>query len=113
MEKEFIIQVAGIIIGGLGTLLLALLIWGLKSLISAVLKTSTELAIIKNQLSSLIEDTKSIHKIKEDINALHGKIRDIKSPADTDYFVIRKSETGLDYSQQIKDARAAARLKVL
>ena len=32
---------------------------------------------------------------------------------ETDYLVIRKSETGLDYSQEIKDARTAARLKVI
>lgn len=31
----------------------------------------------------------------------------------TDYLVVRKAETGQDYAQEIKDARAAARLKVL
>lgn len=33
--------------------------------------------------------------------------------ASTDYYVVRKAETGQDYSQEIKDLRAAARLKVI
>lgn len=33
--------------------------------------------------------------------------------ASTDFYIVRKAETGLDYAQSIKDARAAARLKVL
>lgn len=33
--------------------------------------------------------------------------------ASTDYYVVRKAETGLDYPQEIKDLRAAARLKVI
>lgn len=31
----------------------------------------------------------------------------------TDWMVVRKAETGVDYPQEIKDLRAAARLKVL
>lgn len=37
----------------------------------------------------------------------------LKYLAETDYLVIRKAETGVDYPQSIKDARAAARLKVV
>lgn len=33
--------------------------------------------------------------------------------ASTDWLVVRKAETGVDYSQEIKNLRAAARLKVL
>lgn len=80
MDQQFIIQVAGIIIGGLGTIFLALLVWGLKALITAILNNTTELAIIQNTLKILVEDAKAIPKMKEDINALHGKVRNIKGP---------------------------------
>lgn len=33
--------------------------------------------------------------------------------ASTDWMVVRKSETGVDYPQEVKDLRAAARLKVI
>ena len=75
MNQELIVQIAGIIIGGLGTIFLALFVWGLKALISSVLDATTELKVIKEQLKTLVEDTKAIPKMKEDINALHGKVR--------------------------------------
>jgi len=75
MTKESIIQIAGLIIGGLGTIVLGLLTWGIKELIGTILSTKFELAIIKEQLKSLIEDNKSLPKMKEDLNALHSKVR--------------------------------------
>lgn len=75
MSQDLIVQIAGIIIGGLGTIFLALFVWGLKALISSVLDATTELKVIKEQLKTLVEDTKAIPKMKEDINALHGKVR--------------------------------------
>lgn len=75
MSQDLIVQIAGIIIGGLGTIFLALFVWGLKALISSVLDATTELKVIKEQLKTLVEDTKSIPKMKDDINALHGKVR--------------------------------------
>jgi hypothetical protein len=75
MTNESIIQIAGLIIGGLGTIVLGLLTWGIKELIGTILSTKFELAIIKEQLKSLIEDNKSLPKMKEDLNALHSKVR--------------------------------------
>ena len=46
------------------------------------------------------------HAQQESENAL-------KYLASTDWMVVRKAETGMDYPQEIKDLRAAARLKVL
>lgn len=80
MDQQFVIQIAGIIIGGLGTIFLALLVWGLKALITAIFNNTQELAVIQNTLKTLVEDAKSIPKMKEDINALHGRVRDLKSP---------------------------------
>jgi len=75
MTNESIIQVAGLIIGGLGTIVLGLLTWGIKELIGTILSTKFELAIIKEQLKSLIEDNKALPKMKDDLNALHSKVR--------------------------------------
>lgn len=75
MTSELVIQIAGLIIGGLGTIVLGLLTWGIKKLIETILSTRLELAVIKEQLKSLIEDNKSLPKIKEDLNALHSKVR--------------------------------------
>ena len=75
MSSELVIQIAGLIIGGLGTIVLGLLTWGIKELIKTILSTKFELAVIKEQLKSLIEDNKSLPKIKEDLNALHSKVR--------------------------------------
>lgn len=75
MTNESILQIAGLIIGGLGTIVLGLLTWGIKKLIETILSTRLELAIIKEQLKSLIEDNKSLPKIKDDLNYLHNKVR--------------------------------------
>lgn len=75
MTNESILQIAGLIIGGLGTITLGLLTWGIKELIATILSTKFELAVIKEQLKSLIEDNKALPKIKEDLNALHSKVR--------------------------------------
>ena len=75
MTNESIIQIAGLIIGGLGTIVLGLLTWGIKELIKTILSTKFELAVIKEQLKSLIEDNKALPKMKEDLNALHSKVR--------------------------------------
>lgn len=63
---------AGITLAGLGTIALTMLTWGVKNLISAVLSAKTEIAIFRVELSRVIEDTKSIPKIKEDLNVLHA-----------------------------------------
>ena len=75
MSSELVIQIAGLIIGGLGTIVLGLLTWGIKKLIETILSTRLELAVIKEQLKSLIEDNKALPKMKEDLNALHSKVR--------------------------------------
>ena len=65
------------------------------------------LVTIPNQYEVIIEDvTQQLQLQKESQEALAYL-------ASTDYLVIRKSEAGLDYPQEIKNARTAARLKVL
>lgn len=78
LDREFVIQIIGIVLGGIGTIFLALLTWGIKALIASVLSAKHELAIIKEQLRFLLEDTKSIPKMKEDLNVLHSKVKTLQ-----------------------------------
>jgi hypothetical protein len=75
MSTELVIEITAIILGGIGTIFLALIVWGIKALIASVLSAKHELAIIKEQLRFLIEDTKAIPKMKEDLNVLHSKVK--------------------------------------
>jgi hypothetical protein len=52
-----------------------------------------------------------------DVTDLHNAQKEseqaLKLLADTDWMVVRKMETGVDYPEEIKQARIAARLKVI
>ncbi len=77
MDSELTIKIAGLIIGGLGTIGVALLVWGLKALIQSVISTRDQLILVNEKVANLVEDTKSIPKLKEDINAFHAWKRNV------------------------------------
>ncbi len=77
-KQEFILQVVGLLLGGLGTILLGLIGWGLKTLIKTIWDALVELRLIKEQIKTLIEDTKAIPKMQQDLNALHGKVKKLE-----------------------------------
>ena len=79
MEKDLVIQVAGIMIGGLGTIFLALLTWGVKSLISSVNLANKELHLIQYQIKTLVDDTKAIPEMRKDIDGIGNKVRSLEN----------------------------------
>lgn len=59
------------------------------------------------------EFSHEIIDISDELLAQQESDNALKYLASTDWMVVRKAETGVDYPQEIKDLRAAARLKVL
>lgn len=55
------------------------------------------------------EENAKLAKIAE-LEAEEAKLQ--KKLSDSDFYVIRKAETGVDYDQAIKDERAAARVRI-
>ncbi len=83
---------------------------------SAIFETEQLALSWKNSQPSNAFPQNSTHEIIDISTQLLAKQESdaaLKYLAETDYMVIRKSETGQDYPQEIKDLRAAARLKVL
>lgn len=48
-----------------------LLLWGLKSLISAVYKNTHEMAILNSKIQDIVTKTDKISKLQEDVNGLY------------------------------------------
>jgi hypothetical protein len=62
---------------------------------------------LPQEFTSTITDITSEHQARLESNEARAYLHS------TDWMVVRKAETGIDYSQEIKDLRAAARLKVI
>ena len=58
--------------GSLGTIFTGLIVWGIKALVGATIKNTQELAVLNSKLTTLVDKTDSIGKIKEDLNHLHA-----------------------------------------
>lgn len=71
MDDKTVIQIAGLILGATGTVVLGLISKGISSLVSKTLDNTTELKIMSATLKAVVDETKSIPKMKEDINYLH------------------------------------------
>jgi hypothetical protein len=61
----------------------------------------------------IVPHTKTITDITAQRQAEQESVEAKQYLDSTDWLVVRKAETGQDYLQEIKDLRAAARLKVL
>jgi hypothetical protein len=74
MLENILMQSAMVLLGAAGTFVLGLIAWGIKSLISAVIKNTNELHVLNSKIENIVTDTKSIPKMKEDLNALHSRV---------------------------------------
>lgn len=74
MDQESTIKIMGMLLGSMGVLIGGLLLWGIKALISTLLKVNQEVAILNSKIGPISEETKSISKMKQDINAAHARI---------------------------------------
>jgi hypothetical protein len=63
-------------------------------------------SFLQNNTYEIVDMTAELLSQQESQDAL-------KYLTSTDWYVVRKAETGIDYPQEVKDLRAAARLKVL
>lgn len=78
------------------------------------LRTYEECELWYNATKSVFPEnhTFKIRDITKELEEKEESIKAIKFLADTDYLIIRMQETGIDYPEEIKQARAIARTKV-
>lgn len=74
MDQESTIKIMGMILGSFGVAIGGLMLWGIKALISTLLKVNQEVAILNSKIGPILEETKGISKMKQDINAAHSRI---------------------------------------
>lgn len=62
-------------LGCFGTIFGGLLLWGIKALISTVIKTAFEIEKLNSHIEKLTKTYEDVDQIKKDLNALGSKIR--------------------------------------
>jgi len=65
---QFILIVLGGVITVIATVLASFIWW----LIKTILTTNTNLAVLNSKIASIIDDTKAIPKMQQDLNVLHA-----------------------------------------
>lgn len=96
-----------------------------KEIIDGVLENNEDIAkSISNREVEIAGNVVKVHTLPQEFSHTITNITDqhlaeqeskeaLAYLVSTDWMVVRKAETGVDFPQEIKDLRAAARLKVL
>jgi hypothetical protein len=70
--------IINIVFGGAGAIFMGLVLWGLKSVISALYKAIIAVEILTGEMKELKETVKNLPKLESDLDAAHEKIRELK-----------------------------------
>ncbi len=76
-SPEFILKLVWIILGGAGVVVLGLLSWGVKSLISVSFENTIEIRILNKKIDDIVAAVVKINKLEQDLNHAHSKIREL------------------------------------
>ena len=77
-QVQHSLQILTILIGGAGTVLIALLVAGIKALVETLIKSRQDMAVIKAQLVTITDSLKPVPQLERDVNILFEKIRNIE-----------------------------------
>jgi hypothetical protein len=77
MTDAVVLQIIWICAGGVATISSGLLLWGLKALIAAVVKNTSELAVLSSKIDGIMRNNDKIPKLEADVAAVHSKIRQV------------------------------------
>ena len=65
------------ILGSIGTIFTGLIVWGLKSLIGAVIKNTNEMAVLSSKIETIMKNADKIPELEKDINSFHAWKREV------------------------------------
>lgn len=82
MAEDLLIKIGIMVVGALTTFCLGLIAWGIKALITAILKNTTELAVLNSKIEVIIHETEDIPEIKKDLQVLHSWKRKVQDKLD-------------------------------
>ena len=75
MDSQTLITIVWTILGALGTALLALVVWGLKKLITATFENTVQVKLLNQHIEKLLLLPPRVEKIERDLNVAHERIR--------------------------------------
>lgn len=77
MDNATLVTILWTIVGAVGTTMLGLLAWGVKSLIAATFENTVQIKLLNEKLEKLIAVPGRIEKMEIDLRVAHDRIREI------------------------------------
>lgn len=77
MSEAQSLSILPIILGGVGTIILGLIAWGLKALITTLLQNTFAIKLLTEKIEGLLAGQEKIPKLEQDIHEAHRKIREL------------------------------------
>ncbi len=82
-DTEKLLVILGSLLS-LGSLVVGTLIaWGIQKSIGALFSTVVEVKLLRAELSEIKVNNASIPKIKQDLNELHSRVKDLRGSRDS------------------------------
>lgn len=78
MDNATLITILWAIVGAVGTSLLGLIVWGIKTLISTVFENTVQVRLLNQHIEELMKLPMKVEKAERDLNNAFNMIRDMK-----------------------------------
>lgn len=80
MDNATLVTIIWSIIGGIATMLLGLVAWGLKVQITTTFENTVQIRLLNQHIESLLKLPSKVEKLEKDIFVAHKRIKEMYKP---------------------------------